>query len=62
MKQRKFYRNIVPINEIEEYSLWELKNNILVLVDDDNYEMLPLKNNEANFKEVFLSETEIKSL
>lgn len=62
MKQRKFYRNQVPINEIEEQSLWELKNNILVLVDDDNYELLPLKSNEANFKEVFLSEKELKSL
>ena len=37
----KYYRNTKPIGEIDEYSLWELKDDQLVLVDDDQHITLP---------------------
>jgi hypothetical protein len=33
----KYYRNKVEIEGIEVESLWELKNEKLVLVDEDDY-------------------------
>jgi len=38
---QKFYRNIIPIEDIEERTLWILKEENLILFDDDIYITLP---------------------
>ena len=62
MNNRKFYRNKAEISGIEAGSLWELKNNMLVLVDSDNFKTLNLYQNRDKFKETTLSVEEIKKL
>ena len=37
MNDSEYYRNKVHIFDIEPGSLWELKNDRFVLVDDDQY-------------------------
>jgi len=36
-------RNIYAIGDIEEGSLWQLQNDLIVLVDDDEFRSLPAK-------------------
>ena len=35
-----YYRNTTPIGDIDTGSLWKLENDLLILVDDDEYRPL----------------------
>lgn len=37
------YRNNLPFGEIEEQSLWEKQGENFILVDDDDFRMVPVK-------------------
>ncbi len=40
---RILFRNNVPFGEIEEQSLWKKEGENFILVDDDDFKMLPVK-------------------
>jgi hypothetical protein len=40
-KERIYYRNTYRIGNIDEYCLWELKDDQFVLVDEDQHIALP---------------------
>jgi hypothetical protein len=39
--QIKYYRNIIPIEQIEDETLWILQDNLIILVDEDDPVNLP---------------------
>jgi len=52
MSKIKYYRNTEPINGVEEQALWERKEELFQLVDDDFFATASIKENEAIFIEV----------
>lgn len=48
----KYYRNKEPIGEIDAESLWQLQDDELVLVDDDQYIPISYEANKHLFYQV----------
>lgn len=52
MKTPTYYRNNSPISHIDIDCLWKLENNMLVLVDDDEFISVSYSDNQDKFYKI----------
>jgi len=55
-----YYRNNLPFGEIEEQSLWVKEGENFILVDDDDFKMVPVQSWAQCFASATLSEQSLK--
>jgi len=52
MPNHQYYRNKTEIKRIDPHSLWELKNNQFILVDDDQFIHVPESEKEKFYPDL----------